>query len=126
MRLIIVYAVAAVFMLAGLWLMVENITTTSYYKNGIADAQQMLEDSDPANADGPEAELAALEAENQVLEQTRDDLQLQIHELEVSNEALLAEYDAIDDSEDTIYYRTILESLQEGLKRVEEYISGNP
>jgi len=39
-----------------------------------------------------------------------------------AEEALLQqEHDALEQQEDTDYYRTILESLKEGMKRVEEY-----
>ena len=48
----------------------------------------------------------------------------QMGKLDFDTNVYNAEYDRLEQVEDTAYYRTILESLQEGMSRVAQYING--
>lgn len=118
-------AAIVVFLAAGLVLMMLSIGKQNDYMTALAEAKQALTAADPAKADAPETELAALQAENAALEAAAEDLQEENAALQAQQETLQQEHDALKAQEDTVYYQTILDSLKEGLSKVEEYIRGD-
>jgi phage shock protein A len=124
-RMIVPYALIAVFLIAGFWMMAKGCRLVSSYNQQIQEAEQALAAADPALADAVEQEAAALQAENEELSQQVQDLQSQNAELEASNTQLQTRLEELTQSEDTAYYQKVLESLTEGMNQVEEYI-GNP
>lgn len=124
LRLLIPGLLALIFLAGGLWFLIAYHNTYGYYTGAISDAQESLSQLDIASADQVEADLAALEAENDALAQQIADLQTQNAQLDTDTAALQQEYDALAQSEDTVYYQTILESLTEGMNQVVQYIEG--
>lgn len=109
------------FLGAGIWLAMHCMQTTKYYQTAIKDAEQKLTAIDSSG-------IAAMETETELLLENNAYLQEELGSVQEENAILAAEeallqqeYDALKQQEDTDYYRTILESLKEGMKRVEEY-----
>ena len=124
-RVIVPCILAVIFLAAGVWMMVKSYTQMQYYSGAIRDAQQELQEADPARADALEQEAAALQAENEQLQQQVTALQTENADLDARNGQLQTSLDELAGHEDTAYYQKVLESLTEGMNRVEEYI-GNP
>lgn len=124
-RMIVPCVLAAIFLIAGFWMMAKSYGLVSSYNQQIQVAEQALAAADPALADAVEQEAAALQAENEELSQQVQGLQTQNAELEASNAQLQTRLEELTQSEDTAYYQKVLESLTEGMNQVEEYI-GKP
>ena len=124
-RMIVPYALIAVFLIAGVWMMAKSFRLVNSYNQQIQEAEQALAAADPALADAVEQEAAALQIENKELSQQVEDLQNRNAELEETNTQLQMRLDELNQSEDTAYYQKVLESLTEGMNQVEEYI-GKP
>lgn len=124
LRILIPGLLTLVFLAAGLWFMSAYNNTEAYYTDAIFHTRQSLEQLDTAAAESAEAELAALQEENENLKQEIADLQTQNTALDTDTAALQEEYNTLSQSEDTIYYQTILESLTEGMNQVVQYIEG--
>ena len=116
---------ALVFLAAGLWMMLKSYNQMTYYSAAIRDAQQALQEADPAQAEGAEQEAQALQAENEQLRQQVAALQEENAALDEQTRQLQSSYDELVGQEDTAYYQKILESLTEGMNQVEEYIRGS-
>lgn len=122
MRIIIPCILCAAFLAGGVWMMVKNIMQMNHYTGAISQAQQALTAADPANAQGVEMQAEALQEENAALQEQLLALQAENETLSAETDRLQLRADELNQSEDTVYYQTILESLQEGVSRVEEYI----
>lgn len=122
LRIIIPCILCAAFLAGGVWMMTQNLSQMNRYKAAISQAKQELLDADPAQAEPVEAQAAALQTENADLEEQILALQAEEETLTEEVDQLQIRHDELSQSEDTVYYRTILESLQEGVRRVEEYI----
>lgn len=120
---IVACVLCAVFLIAGSWMLVRNIRAINSYGSAISEAQQALTAADPANADGIVSDVAALQAQNVALEETLLALQAEAAEQAEENAQLQDQYDELVQLEDTTYYQTILQSLTEGMNRVEEYLN---
>ena len=121
-RIIVPCVLAAIFLIAGFWMMAKSYSLVNFYNQQIQVAEQALAEADPAIADAVEQEAAALQTENEELSQRVQDLETQKAELEASNTQLQTRLEELTQSEDTAYYQKILESLTEGMNQVEEYI----
>lgn len=124
-RMIVPCVLAAIFLIAGFWMMAKSYRLVNSYNRQIQEAEQALAAADPAIADAVEQEATALQTENEELSQQVQDLEAQNAELEASNTQLQMRLDELTQSEDTAYYQKVLESLTEGMNQVEEYI-GKP
>ena len=124
-RMIVPCVLAAIFLIAGFWMMAKSYRLVNSYNQQIQEAEQALAAADPALADVVEQEAAALQTENEELSQQVQDLEIQNAELEASNAQLQTRLEELTQSEDTAYYQKVLESLTEGMNQVEEYI-GKP
>ena len=118
-RIIVPCVLATIFLTAGFWMMAKSVGQVNYYTQQIAQAQQALQAADPAKADALEQEAAALQERNQVLAEQVQALQQENAALDESNAQLSARLEELTGQEQTAYYQTILESLTEGMNRVE-------
>lgn len=121
-RVIVPCALAVILLAAGFWMMARSIQRVNYYSEAVGQAQQALAAAAPAPADQMEADVEALQEENAALQQDVLALQEEQAVLDTATEQLRSRYEELEAQEDTPYYRTILESLREGMNRVEEYI----
>lgn len=124
-RAIVPCVLAVIFLAAGLYMMVKSIGQIKDYNKQIAAARQELAAADPARAEDLEQEVTALQQENAELDRQVQSLLQENAALDEANEQLSTRLGELEEQEQTAYYQKILESLREGLKRVEEYI-GNP
>lgn len=124
-RIIVPCVLAVVFLAAGFWLMGKNIGQMHYYGQQIREARQALQAADPAKADALEQEAAELQKQNEELSVQVQALQEENAVLDESTAQLQTRLTELNEHEDTAYYQKVLESLTEGMNRVEEYIS-NP
>ena len=124
-RIIVPCVLAVVFMVAGTWMMLKSYTQMQYYDQSIKQAQQALGEADPSRVEVTEQEAAALQEENAQLRQQVDALQKENADLDSQTQQLQTDYEALVGQEDTAYYQKILESLTEGMSKVEEYIRGS-
>lgn len=124
-RVIVPCVLAVIFLAAGLYMMAQSIGQVNYYTQQIVQAEQALQAVDPAKADALEQEAAALQAENTELAGQVQALQTENEALQEENAQLSQQVTDLEAQEQTAYYQKILESLTEGMNRVEEYI-GNP
>ena len=124
-RIIVPCILAVIFLAAGIWMMAKSFGQVNYYTRQINQAEQALQEADPAKADALEQEAAALQAENAELAGQVQALQTENATLNESNIQLSTQLADLTGDEQTAYYQEILESLTEGMNRVEEYI-GNP
>lgn len=124
-RIIVPCVLAVVFMVAGAWMMLKSYTQMRYYDESIKQARQELGESDLSLADAAEQKVAVLQEANEQMRQQVDALQKENAELETQTQQLQADYEALIGDEDTAYYQKILESLTEGMSKVEEYIRGS-
>ena len=115
---------SVLFIAAGVWMLLTCIQTEAYYTDSTAQAQQALAALDVEAAEALETELAAVREENTALEVQLQELHAENETLDADLAAAQAEYDRLEQLEDTAYYQTILESLQEGISRVAQYING--
>lgn len=124
-RIIVPCILAVVFLAAGFWMMARSFGQIHSYTQQISEAEQALQAADPAKADALEQEAAAMQEENAELAGKVQALQTQNTALDESNGQLSTQLADLTAQEQTAYYQKILESLTEGMNRVEEYI-GNP
>ncbi len=124
-RVIVPCVLAVIFLAAGLYMMAQSIGQVNYYTQQITQAEQALQAADPAKADALEQEAAALQEENTELAGQVQVLQTENDALHEENAQLSQQLTDLEGQEQTAYYQKILESLTEGMNRVEEYI-GNP
>lgn len=124
-RVIVPCVLAVIFLAAGFWMLAKSVGQVNYYTQQITQAEQALQAADPAKADALEQEAAALQEQNEELTSQVQALQGENAALDESNAQLSARREELNGLEDTAYYQKILESLTEGMNRVEEYI-GNP
>lgn len=124
-RVIVPCVLAVVFLEAGLYMMAQSIGQVNSYTRQITQAEQALQAADPAKADALEQEAAAVQAENTELADQVQALQKENDALQEENTQLSQQVTDLESQEQTAYYQKVLESLTEGMNRVEEYI-GNP
>lgn len=124
-RVIVPCVLAVVFLAAGLYMMAQSIGQVNSYTQQITQAEQALQAADPAKADALEQEAAAVQAENTELADQVHALQKENDALQEENTQLSQQVTDLESQEQTAYYQKVLESLKEGMNRVEEYI-GNP
>ena len=124
-RVIVPCVLAVVFLAAGLYMMAQSIGQVNSYTQQITQAEQALQAADPAKADALEQEAAAVQAENTELADQVQALQKENDALQEENTQLRQQVTDLESQEQTAYYQKVLESLKEGMNRVEEYI-GNP
>ena len=124
-RVIVPCVLVVVFLAAGVWMMIKSYSQMAQYNSAIAGAQQALRDADPAQAEGTEQEAATLQAENEQLRQQITALQEENAALDTQTGQLQTSLDELVEQGDTAYYQKILESLTEGMNRVEEYIGNS-
>lgn len=123
LRIIVPIVLCAAFLVAGGWLLTQNLLQMKHYNETIASEKQALVAANPANAETLEGEAAAAQEENTALEETIRVLEEEAAALAEENAQLQDRYDELLQNEDTTYYQTILQSLTEGMTRVEEYIN---
>lgn len=109
------------FLGAGTWLALQCVQTTKYYRTAINDAEQKLTATDSSAVAAMETQTQALLENNICLQEELESVQEENAALAEEEKTLQQEFDALEQLEDTDYYRTILESLKEGMSRVEEY-----
>lgn len=109
------------FLGAGIWLALHCVQTTKYYQTAIKDAEQKLTAIDSSGIAAMETKTEMLLENNAYLQEELGSLQEENARLAAEEALLQQEHDALEQQEDTVFYRTILESLKEGMKRVEEY-----
>lgn len=124
-RVIVPCVLAVVFLAAGFYMMAQSIGQVNSYTQQITQAEQALQAADPAKADALEQEAAAVQAENTELADQVQVLQKENDALQEENTQLSQQVTDLESQEQTAYYQKVLESLKEGMNRVEEYI-GNP
>ena len=124
-RIIVPCVLAVVFMVAGAWMMLKSYTQMRYYDESIKQAREELGESDLSLADAAEQKVAVLQETNEQLRQQVDALQKENADLDSQTQQLQTDYEALVGQEDTAYYQKILESLTEGMSKVEEYIRGS-
>ena len=108
----------------GGWLAVQCVQTTLYYKEAITQAEQNLAAADPSAVAEQELELESILQSNADLQESLKTVQDENTALAESESELQQNYDALAQEVDVDYYQAILESLTEGMNRVEEYIGG--
>ena len=121
-RIIVPCILAVIFLAAGFWMMARCLAQENYYSRQIQNAQQALQDADPAQAEALEQEAAALQQENAALSGQVQALEGENAVLAENNAQLSTQLEELNADENTAYYQKVLESLTEGLNRVEEYI----
>ena len=109
---------------AGGWLALQCVQTTRYYQEANTQAEQNLAAADPSAVAELESELESVLQSNTDLQESLKTVQDKNTALAESEAELQQSYDALTQEMDVDYYRTILESLTEGMNRVEEYIGG--
>lgn len=123
LRTLIPCVLIVVFVAVGVLMMVLRSNRLDYYTNEIASAQQAAADAAAAAAEAESGALAQLQEENRTMEQSIADLEQENAALDAEAERLQQEYDTLAQNEDNQYYLTIIESLTEGMKQVEQYIN---
>lgn len=113
-----------IFLGAGAWLAVQCVQTTSYYQTAITQAEQALAAADPSTLAPMEAELDTLLESNAKLQESLVTAQEENAVMAEEEAQLQQDYEALSQEMDAEYYHAILESLTEGMSRVEEYING--
>lgn len=117
--IIICSVLSVAFLATGLWMLHLNAEKKAGLEAAVAQEQGKL--SQYANAD---AQLAAAQKEKQAIEESISALEAENARLDEEATQLQQEYDKLAQDENNIYLMTILESLQKGMKKVEEYING--
>lgn len=87
--------------------------------------QKLQDEKSGISSAALEQEADALDQENQQLQERITEAEENCTQLDGEAERLQQEYDVLIKDETNVYYMTILEALQEGMSKVEEYISGS-
>ena len=67
-------------------------------------------------------QVTSLQSSNEQLQKDIETLESECADLEKRNTGLKEEYEQLSQDENNIYYMTVLESLQKGIEKVEQYI----
>ena len=123
LQAIVPYILTALLVIAGIIMLIPCIGKQIQYTGKLATAFRAAADAKSMAEDTEAGELAQLQNENQSLEQSIADLEKENADLDAQTAALQQKYDSLAQIEDNQYYLAIMESLTEGMEKVEQYIN---
>ena len=94
-------------------------------KNNAAALSKLQQEKAQLKVEDTRDEVAAIEQECAEIQQSIETAESESVQLDEDAAALQEEYEKLLEDETNIYYMTILEALQEGMSKVEEYLE-NP
>lgn len=117
------HILTALLVIAGIIMLIPCIGKQIQYTSKLVTAFRAAADAKSMAEDTEAGELAQLQNENQSLEQSIANLKKENADLDTKAAALQQEYDSLAQTGDNSYYLAIIESLTEGMEKVEQYIN---
>ena len=122
---VVCIALSAWFILSGIQALDARKARVQEQKNNAAALSKLQQEKAQLKVEDTRDEVAAIEQECAEIQQSIETAESESVQLDEDAAALQEEYEKLLEDETNIYYMTILEALQEGMSKVEEYLE-NP